>query len=186
MRYIKVDVKISRYDLKGLIGFVKNMKKGGKTETLLSIVQKIPEKLLVGIVTSKITRKAFLPPIISKVNKKLSEEGNIMIDNLELENTGDRSLEIKVNVKFKDYAAFLPLVMDKVGGKIKDDRLNAIVNTAMNVIFSEVSDDVKDRIINGIISGTADDICSFANDILSKKDVPAQLGGIDINAGTSK
>lgn len=184
MRYIKADVKISRYDLKGLIGFVKNMKKGGKTETILSIVQKIPEKILVGIVTSKITRKAFLPPVISKVNKKL--EGNIMIDNLELENTGDKSLEIRLNVKFKDYASFLPLVMDKVGDKIKDDRLNSIVNTAVNVIFSEVSDDVKDRIINGIISGTADDICSFANDILNKKDVPAQLGGIDINAGTFK
>lgn len=183
MRYIKADVKISRYDLKGLIGLVRNMKKGGKAETVLSIVQKVPEKIIVGIVTSKITRKAFLPPIIAKVNKKLSEEGNIMIDNLELENTGDRSLEIRLNVKFKDYASFLPLVMDKVGDKIKDERINSIVNTAVNVIFSEVSDDVKDRIINGIISGTAGDICSVANDMLRKKDVPAQLGGIDIKAG---
>lgn len=186
MRCIRADVRISRYDLKGIIGFVKNMKKGGKTETVLSIVQKVPEKILVGIATSKITRKAFLPPIVAKINRKISEEGNIMIDNLELENTGDRSIEIRLNVKFKDYASFLPLVMDKVGDKIKDERLNSIVNTAVNVIFSEVSDDVKDRIINGIISGTAGDICSFANDILSKKDVPAQLGGIDIKASASE
>ncbi len=183
MRCIKADVKISRYDLKGIIGFVKNRKKGGKTETMLSIVQKIPEKLMISIITSKITRKAFLPGIISKVNKRLSDKGDIMIENLEMENTGERSLDIKLNLKFKDYASFLPLIMGKVGDKINDDRLNAIVNTAVNVIFSEVPDDVKDNVINGIISGAAPEICGFANDTLKKKDIPVQLGDIGINAG---
>ncbi|MDE7364663.1 MAG: hypothetical protein K2N27_07255 [Ruminococcus sp.] len=180
MRYIKVDVKISRYDLKGLIGFVK---KGG---TILSIVQKVPEKILVGIVTSKITRKAFLPKIISKVNKNLSKEGNIMIDNLEIENTGDRSLDVRFNLKFKDYASFLPLIMDKINGKIKDEKINSIVNTAVDVIFSEIPDDVKDRIINGIISGASNEICDFITDALKKKAIPVEIGDIEIKADVQK
>ncbi|MDE6788518.1 MAG: hypothetical protein K2J47_04270 [Ruminococcus sp.] len=183
MRFISADLKISRYDLKGIICFIKSRKKGGKTETLLSIVQKIPEKLMISIITSKITRKAFLPPLISKVNKKLSEEGNIMIDNLEMENTGERSLDIKLNLKFKDYASFLPLIMSKVN--LKDDKLNAIMNTAVNVIFSEVPDDIKDNVINGIISGASHEICGFANDILKKKDIPVEIGNIGIKADVS-
>lgn len=183
MRCIKAGLKISSYDLKGIISFVKNRKKGGKTETLLSIVQKIPEKLMISIITSKITRKAFLPPLISKVNKKISEEGDIMIDNLEIENTGERSLDIKLNLKFKDYASFLPLIMGKVN--LKDNKLNAIINTAVNVIFSEVPDDIKDNVINGIISGAAPEICSFANDMLQKKDIPVEIGDIGIKADVS-
>lgn len=183
MRCIKADVHISSYNLKGIVGFVKNCKKGGKTETFLSIVQKVSEKILVGIATNKITRKAFLPPIISKVNKKLSEEGNIMIDNLEMENTGERSLDIKLNLKFKDYALFLPLITGKVN--LKDDKLNAIMNTALNVIFSEVPDDIKDNVINGIVSGASTEICGFANDMLKKKDIPMEIGSIDIKADVS-
>lgn len=180
MQCIKADVKISSYDIKGIIDFLKSGR-DGKTGAVLSVVRAVPEKLLISIITSKITRKAFLPPIIKKVNKKLSEEGNIMVDTPEIENTGERSLDIKLNLKFKDYASFLPLIMGKVD--LKDDKLNAIMNTAVNVIFSEVPDDVKDNVINGIISGSAPEICGFANDMLKKKDIPAQLGNIDIKAG---
>lgn len=183
MRFISADLKISRYDLKGIISFIKSRKKGGKTETLLSIVQKIPEKPMIFVITKKITKKTFLPPLISKLNKKLSEEGNIMIDDLEIENTGERSLDIKLNLKFKDYASFLPLIMDKV--QLKDDKLNAIMNTAINVIFSEVPDDIKDNVINGIISGASPEICGFANDMLKKKDIPMEIGNINIKADVS-
>lgn len=159
------------------------MKKGG---TILSIVQKVPEKVLVGIITNKITRKTLLPPIISKVNNKLSEYGNITIDNLEIENTGDRSLDIRFNLKFKDYASFLPLITEKTDGKIKDEKIKSIVNTAMDVIFSEVPDNIKDRIINGIISGASSEICDFVTDILKKKSIPAKIGDIKIKAGIQK
>lgn len=184
MRCIKADIKISCYNLKGIIDFIKNRKKSGKIGTLLSVIQKIPEKIMVSVVTSKIARKAFLPVIISKVNKRLFNGGEIMIDNFQMENTGERSLDIKLNLKFKDYASFLPLIMDKVN--LKDDKLNAIMNTAVNVIFSEVPDNIKDNVINGIISGASPEICSLANDIIKKKDIPVEIGDIDIKAKASE
>ncbi|MCM1131935.1 MAG: hypothetical protein NC340_00525 [Ruminococcus flavefaciens] len=180
MRNLYIHADVSRYDLNGILSFLRNIK-GGKVGRLLSVIQKIPEKVIVSVVTSKIARKTLLPGLISILNKKVFD-GDTMIGNAEIENTGERSLDVRVNLKYKDYASLLRFAMNMLGDKIKDDKLRAVVNTAVNVISSEIPDNIKDNVINGIVSGASPELCAIANDLLRQKGIPVQLGGVDVRA----
>lgn len=118
--------------------------------------------------------------LFKKANKFLSEKKvPVMIDNIQLENTDKRSLNIKLNVSFEEYKKLVPLIKDNV--KLCDDyRIQTIVDTAIDIVFSEIPDNIKDNIITKIINNTSPVICSLITDILKNKDISVEIDGIQI------
>lgn len=186
MRFIDIDIKISDYDLKKILSTLKEINNKKSMNLALSAAKKMPEKFIFSLINSKISRKMAMPKVISKVNKTLKEKGlTVMIDDVNIENTDSHGMDISLKLNLKSYKSLIPLIKqivnDKVSGKVEDERITAVLNTAIDVIFADIPNVVKDRVINNIVNNSSTEICGIASDILSKKELPVELNDININ-----